>query len=76
MCWDSRSNLGRASTIMEFSKESGAAQLGGYFGSSRLDCSADLIKATASIRSCKSRFKCCYSVAVYLEPPAGQTLGT
>jgi hypothetical protein len=59
---------------MEFSKESGAAQLGGYFGSSRLDCSADLIKATASIRSCKSRFKCCYSVAVYLEPQSVKRL--
>ena len=48
---------------------------GGYFGSGRLDCLADLIKAIASIRSCKSRFKCCYSGAAYLEPPDIQTLG-
>ena len=60
---------------MEFSKNLALRSWGEYFESGRLDCLADLIKATASIRSCKSRFKCCYSDAAYLEPPAGQTLG-
>jgi len=60
---------------MEFSKKLALGGWGGYFGGGGLDCLADLIKAIASIRSCKSRFKCFCSGLVYLEPPVIQTLG-